>query len=147
MINAVIVANESIGHTAEFQQAIPIRVVPREARNFQSENDAHVGQGDFASEASEAGALVGGGTGQPQIFVNDDYLLFGPAQLSGPIGQSVLAGSRFAVMLDLARRGLANVNAGGALGVGRFDFGGISHWSAPGTDRESLGQEGAPEPR
>src|SRR5712691_1443346 len=117
MVDAIVVANESIGDTAELQQAIPIRVVPREARNFQSENDAHVSQGDFAGEASEPGALVGGGTGQPQIFIDDDHLLFGPTQLSGPIGQGVLAGSRFAVMLDLARRGLANVNTGGALGV------------------------------
>ena len=86
MINAVIVPNESIGHAAEFQQAIPIRVVPRQARNFQSENDAHVSQGDFAGEASEPGALVGGGTGQPQIFITDEHLLFGPTQLSGPVG-------------------------------------------------------------
>src|SRR5258708_36535413 len=92
MINAVVVANESIGDAAEFQQTIPIRVVPREARNFQPENDAHVSQGDFAGEASEPGALVGGGTGQPQIFANDDHLLFGPTQFSSPIDQSELAG-------------------------------------------------------
>src|SRR5580765_6220483 len=144
MINAVVVANESIGDAAEFQQTIPIRVVPREARNFQSENDAYVGQGDFAGEASEPGALVGGGTGQPQIFINDDHLLFGPTQLSSPIGQGVLASGRFPAMLDLARCGLANVNAGCALGVRRFDFGGISHWSAPGAGRGLLGQGGAP---
>ena len=80
-------------------------------------------QRDFAGEASESGALVGGGAGKAQIFIDDDYLLFGPTQLSGPIGQGVLAGSRFAVMLDLARCGLANVNAGCTLGVGRLDFG------------------------
>src|ERR1700747_2966444 len=147
MINAVVVANESIGDAAEFQQTIPIRVVPREARNFQSENDAHVSQGDLAGEASEPGALVGGGTGQPQVFVTDDHLLFGPTQLSGPIRQGVLAGGRFAVMLDLARRGLANVDAGNALGVRRLDFGEISHWSAPGVGRGLLGQGGAPESR
>jgi hypothetical protein len=79
-----------------------------------------VSQGDFAGEASESGALFGDGTRQPQIFVDDNHLVFGPTQLSGSIGQSVLSGSRFAVMLDLARRGLANVNAGGALGVGRL---------------------------
>ena len=144
MINAIVVANESIGDAAEFQQAIPIRVVPREARNFQSEHDTDVSQGDFAGEASESGAPVSGGAGQSQIFIDDDDLPFGPTQLSGPIGQGVLAGSRFAVMLDLARGGLANVNTGGALGVGEFGFGGISHWFAPGADRESLGQEGAP---
>jgi len=138
MINAVIAANESIGHAAEFQQAIPIRVVPREARNFQPENGAGVSQGDFAGETGEPGALAGGGTGQPQIFIDDDHLLLGPTELRGPIRQGVLAGGGFAVMLDLARRGLANVNAGGALGVGGFDFGGISHWFAPGAYRGPL---------
>ena len=84
MIDAIVVANESIGDAAELQQAIPIRVVPRQARNFQSEHDAHVGQRHFAGEASEAGALVGAGAGQPEIFIDDDHLLLGPTQLSRP---------------------------------------------------------------
>src|ERR1700756_4926851 len=90
MINAVVVTNESIGDAAQFQQTIPIGVVPREARNFQSENDAHVSQGDFAGEASAPGAPLGGGTGQPEIVIDDDHLLFGPTQLSSSIGQGVL---------------------------------------------------------
>src|SRR5437763_16021842 len=45
MINAIVVANESIGDAAELQQAIPIRLVPPEARTFQSEHDADVSQG------------------------------------------------------------------------------------------------------
>ena len=117
MIDAVVVANESIGDSAEFEQAIPICVVPRQTRNLQTENDSHVSKRDFAGEASEPGALVGGGTGQPQIFIDDDHLLFGPTELRGPIRQGVLAGGRFAVMLDLAGRGLADVNVGRALGV------------------------------
>ena len=117
MIDAVVVADERVGDAAQFQQAIPIRIVPRQARDFQSEDDAHVSQGHFAGEASEAGALVGAGAGQPEIFIDDDHLLLGPAQLAGSIGQGVLAGGGFAIMLDLARRGLANVNVGGALGV------------------------------
>ena len=56
---------------------------------------------------------------KPEIFIDDDHLLFGPTQLASPIGQGVLAGGGFAIVLDLARRGLANVNVGGALGCGR----------------------------
>src|SRR5262249_45036966 len=67
MINAIVVANKSIGDAAELQQAIPIRVVPREARNFQSEHDADVSQGDFAGEAREAGAFIDAGARQSQI--------------------------------------------------------------------------------
>ncbi|MDQ2945138.1 MAG: hypothetical protein M3Y27_04220 [Acidobacteriota bacterium] len=54
-------------------------------------------------------------------------LLLGPAQLTGPVGQGVLASGGFAVMLDLAWGGLANVDVGGALGMRGFDFGRISH--------------------
>ena len=68
---------------------------------------------------------------RPEIFVDDDHLFFGPSQLAGSIGQGVLAGSGLAVVFDLARCGLANVNVSGALGCGGFDFGRISHWSAP----------------
>ncbi len=63
MIDAVVAANESIGDTTQFQQTIPVRIVPRQARNLQSENDAHVDQCHFAGEASEAGALVGARAG------------------------------------------------------------------------------------
>ena len=72
-------------------------------------------QRDFAGQASEAGALVGRGAGQAEVFVDDDHLLLGPTQLASPIGQGILASCGFAVVLDLAWRGLANVNVGGAL--------------------------------
>ena len=71
-------------------------------------------QRDFAGEADEPGAFVGAGAGQPEVFIDDDDLFLGPAQLRGSIGQGVLPRGGFAVMLDLAWSGLANVNEGGA---------------------------------
>jgi hypothetical protein len=53
--------------------------------------------------------------GQAEIFIHDDHLLFGPAQLASPIGQGVLASSGFTIMLDLTWCGLPNVNVGGTL--------------------------------
>src|SRR5947209_13251493 len=89
-------------------------------------------QRDFTCEASKSGALIRAGARWPQIFVDEDHMLFGPAQLASPVGKGVLTGSGFAVMLDLARRGLANVNVGGTLRVRGSDFREISHcWSAP----------------
>jgi hypothetical protein len=127
MIDTVAVADERVGDAAEFQKAIPVRIVPGQAGNFQPENDAHVSQCHCAGETSEPRALVGAGAGQSQIFVDDHHLLLGPAELASPIGQGILAGRGFAVVFDLARRGLANVNVSGTLGVGGFDFGRISH--------------------
>lgn len=147
MIDAVAVADERVGDTTKFQQPIPVRVVPGEARDFQSENDAHMGQGDFASQARKPGSFVGAGAGQPEIFVDNDHLLFGPAELTGLVGQRVLSSSGFAVVFDLAGCGLADVNIGGALDVRRFDFGGINHGSAPAAGVASFAQEAAPESR
>jgi hypothetical protein len=79
MIDTVVVANESIGDATQFEQAIPVGIIPRQAGDFQSENDSHVSQRDFASEASEPGAFVDAGAGQSQIFVDDGHLLLGPA--------------------------------------------------------------------
>jgi hypothetical protein len=74
-----------------------------------------VSQGNFAGEASKPGTFIGAGTGQSQVLIDDDYLLLAPAELTDFVGQGVLAGGGFTVMLDLARRGLANINEGGAL--------------------------------
>jgi hypothetical protein len=138
MIYAVIVTNESISDAAELQQTIPVRIVSRQTRDLQSQDDAHVSQRHFAGEASKPGAFLGAGAGEPQIFVDDHDLLFGPSQLASSIGQGILTGGGLAIMLHLAGRGLANVNVGGALGVGEFNFGRISHWPAPGCCPDSL---------
>ena len=138
MINAVAVADECVGDTAQLQQAIPIGVVPRQAGDFQSKDDTHVGQCDFTGESGKPRALVNAGTGQPQIFVDDHDLLLGPTQLASPICQRVLAGGGLPIVFDLTWRGLANVNVGGALCMGEFDFGRISHESAPGCGPGSL---------
>jgi hypothetical protein len=58
MIDTVVVADERVGDAAEFQQTIPVGIVPRQTGDLQAEDDAHVSQCDFASEAGEARALV-----------------------------------------------------------------------------------------
>src|SRR6266446_879600 len=148
MIDPILVTDERIGNAAQLQQAIPVRIVSGQTRDFQSQDNADVRQGHFIGEASEPGAFVDAGAGQAEVLINDDYLLSGPTELTGAISQGVLAGRGFAILLDLSRRGLANVNQSYTLGVGWFDFGGISHGFAPGSAR--LGwpwQEGAPASR
>src|ERR1700733_14310954 len=138
MVDAVVVANECIGHAAEFQQAIPIGLVAGQTRDFQAQHDAHVSQSHFAGKASETGASVGAGAGEAEIFIDNHYLLRGPAQLAGSFGQGILAYSELTIMLDLAWCGLAIVNAGGALDMRRLDLGEISHWFPPGARRFGL---------
>ena len=66
------------------------------------------------------------GAGQAQIFVDDDGLLFGPAELTGALSKSVLTGSGFAIIFDLGWRGLAQVNERGAFEMRNSDFGKVS---------------------
>src|ERR1700722_6724901 len=85
VIDSIIVADQCVGDAAEFQQAIPVGVVASQARDLQAQNDTHAGQCDFAGQASKAGALVGAGAGQSEVFIDDDNLFFGPPQLAGSV--------------------------------------------------------------
>jgi hypothetical protein len=147
MIDTIVIADERVGDAAEFQQSIPVSVVPGQTRDFQSEHDPHMGQSHFAGEARKSGSLVGPGAGQSEIFVDNDHVLFGPAELVGLVCQRVLPGGGFAVVFDLTGCGLADVNIGGALHVRGFDFGGISHRSAPAAGVALFEPVAAPESR
>src|ERR1035437_3485173 len=128
MVDAVVVANESIGDAAQFQQAIPVGVVACQTRDFQTEDDADVSQGNFAGQASEPGTFVGTGSGEPEVFIDGDHLLlrdgprtrshgkaqilqfghslrlFGPAGPSGRSGQEAVILLEFYLKSDLAGR-------------------------------------------
>jgi hypothetical protein len=127
-------------------QAMPVGVVAGQTGNFQDQHDAHMGEGHLAGQTREAGTLIGAGTGQSQIFVDEDHLLARPTELTGAFGQGVLAGGGLPVMFDLGGRRLAQVDEGGALQMRRLDFGQIIHGLPPGVDELGrLGSTGAPE--
>src|SRR6266436_3453931 len=67
-------------------------------------------EGNFRGQACEAGTLGESGAGHAQVFVDDDHLFFGPTQLAGFLDQSILASCGFAVVLDLRRTRLADVD-------------------------------------
>ena len=131
MIDAVAVSDQSVGHAAQIEEAIPVGIIARQAGDFQSEHDAHAAEADFGGEASEPGALGPSRTRQTQIFVDDHDLFFGPAQLAGLLDQSILASGRLPMVFDLGRTGLTNVDDGRALRVVGFDFAGIIHGFSP----------------
>ena len=83
MIDPVAVADQRIGNAAQIEQAIPVGIVARQARDFQSQHDADVAESHFRGHAGESGALRRSGAGQAQVFINDDHLFLGPSQLAG----------------------------------------------------------------
>src|SRR5262249_8220063 len=124
-------ADQSVGHTAEIKQAIPVGIIARQAGDFQPEYDAHAAESDFRREASEPGALSPSGTRQTQIFVDDHHLFLGPAQRAGLLDQSILASGGLPVVFDLGRAGLTNVDDRRALRMVGLYFARIIHGSSP----------------
>src|SRR5215469_8650206 len=88
-------------------------------------------EGHFRDHTGESGTLGESGAGHAQVFVDDDHLFSGPTQLAGFLDQSILASCGFAVVLDLRRTGLANVDKSRALDMTGFYFAGIIHDSSP----------------
>src|SRR5207237_9925473 len=103
MVDAVAVADQSLGDAAEIEQAIPIGIVACHARDFQREHDADVAERNFRSHARKSRALGESGAGYTQVFVDDGHLLLGPTEFPCFVDQSMLARGGLAVVLDLIR--------------------------------------------
>ena len=134
MIDAVAIADQRVGHAAEIEQAIPVGIIARQAGDFQSEHDAHAAESDIGGEACEPGALSPSRTRKTQVFVDDGHLFPCPAQLAGFLDESILASRGLAVVFDLGRAGLTNVDDRRALRVVGFDFARIIHGFSPPPD-------------
>src|SRR5215469_15911760 len=73
MVDAVAVSDKSVGDAAKVEQAIPVGIVARRARDFEAEHDAHVAKRHFRGHACEPGTLGESGAGHTQVFVDDDH--------------------------------------------------------------------------
>src|ERR1700750_1612275 len=131
MIYSVAISDQRVGHAAKIEQAIPVGVVARQPRDFQSEHDAHVPQSHFRRHAGESGALHRARAGQAQVFVNHGHLFPGPSQFAGPFHQSVLPRRGLAVVLHLLRAGLSDVHERRAPRVTELYLAGFIHRPSP----------------
>jgi hypothetical protein len=131
MIDAVGIADERVGETAEIKQAVPIGIVAREAGHFEAEHDADMSERDFCSETGEAAALDDAGAGQAEVFVDHDDLLRRPAE-HGCLGdQSILTLRGFAIVLDLGGGGLAKIDVSCAAQMRNADLRDVTHRLPP----------------
>jgi len=73
----------SLKRAAEVDEAAPIGVVARRARDLESEHEADVGECDFGGEAGEARSRDKAGTGEPEVLIDDDDAIVGPAKFTG----------------------------------------------------------------
>ena len=75
MIDTIVIPDKSVGQAAQFEKTIPIRIVARQTRDFKTQDDSHVTQGNFADHACETGALFGARTGETEIVIDNDDLI------------------------------------------------------------------------
>jgi hypothetical protein len=131
VIDTVGITDERVGEAAEIEQAIPVGVVAGEAGDLETEYDPDVSKRDFRREPREAAALDDAGAGKPEVFVDDDDLLCRPAERSCLGGQGILALCGLAIMLDLSRGGLSEIDVGSAAQMRGADLCEVIHRSPP----------------
>src|SRR5271157_2276504 len=104
MIDAV-----GVGEAAQLDEAMPI-VVARQARDLEPEHEADVGERDFGGEPGETRSRDKAGAGEPEVLIDDDDAIGGPAEFTGFGGKRILSIGRLAIVLDLGGAGLAQVD-------------------------------------
>jgi hypothetical protein len=104
---STLIDDERIGHAAQIEQTVPVGVVARQTRDFESENDSNVPQCYLGGHARKAATICDTGAREAQILVDHTDLLFVPAEAERTLSKRVLALCRFAVVLNLTGTGLA----------------------------------------
>ena len=122
IVDAGLVEDQGIADAGDPQHLVPVGVVPRQARDLQAENDAHLAGGDAPHQAAEAAAVFAVGSRLALVLVDHPDAFHRPAERRRPLAQPVLAPRALGVSHDLAKRGLTHVEAGLALQMMRRDL-------------------------
>ena len=131
MIDAVGVSDQRIGEAAQLDEAMPIGVVARQARDLKPKHEADVRQGDFGGEPGETRSRDKAGAGEPEILIDDDDAIGGPAEFPGLGGERILSIGRLAIVLDLGGAGLAQVDDRLTRKMADGDLGALIHRFPP----------------
>lgn len=131
MIDAVGVADQRIGEAAQLDEAMPIGVVARQARDLEPEHEADVGERDFGGQPGEPRSRDKAGAGEPEVLIDDDDAIGGPAEFTGFGGKRILSIGRLAIVLDLGGAGLAQVDDRLTREMAGRDLGALIHRFPP----------------
>jgi hypothetical protein len=90
--------------------------------NFQAQHDACFAQADFGNQLLKPFPIHSRGAGLPEIGVDDDDVLHGPAQGDGMLAQTVLSLGAFGIFKNLTKRRLAHIKISVSLEVSGIHF-------------------------
>jgi predicted RNA methylase len=110
MIEAIGIGNQRVGEPGQFNEPVPVGVIACQARDLQAQHQTDTSQSHIGSKLAKAGASHDAGARHSQIGIDDQNALFRPAKFASATRQLVLSACRFAVVLDLGRGRLAQVN-------------------------------------
>jgi hypothetical protein len=123
VVDAVLVGDERAEHRAELDDAVPVAVQARQPGDLGHHDDADLAQADRRDQALEAETPLAAGSRQAEVVVDHPDRRLRPAHLPGAARQVILAAGALLVVLDLLRRGLADVDDGLQPQVARLDLG------------------------
>ena len=122
IVDAILIEDQGVGEGADLQQAMPVGVVPRQARDLQAHDDAGVSHADIGDQALKTLAPGCRRAGLTLIIVDDDNLIVAPAKCDCAPTKRILPFRALDVLDDLPHRGLADVQVRAALEMVRLDF-------------------------
>jgi hypothetical protein len=110
VINALVVAQQTVAVAAGVQQRIPVGTVAGQSRGVVGEDDADLAQRHVRHQLLESHTPVGGAGAAAQIAINHAHVLRPPSQFDGALPQGVLQRAALVVAVDLVGTGLADVH-------------------------------------
>ncbi len=135
MVDTIRIADQRVGQAAQVDEPIPVGIVAGQSGYLQAQHQTDMSKGDLGGQPREARSRDCAGSGQTEVFVDDDNPIGGPAKLTGLMRQGVLSVGRLAVVLDLGAAGLAQIDDGHAGKVTGVDLLDVTHRLSPALSR------------
>ena len=110
VIDAVGVCQQSTRQRAQLQQLMPFAAAAGQTRHFHAQHQAHMVQADLGDQTLEASPLHDAGCGVSQVLVDHQDPGRSPAQVDGPLRESVLQPGGLGMIEDLLRSRLTDID-------------------------------------
>src|SRR5580693_1335579 len=104
IVHTIFIEDQRIGQRADLKQSMPISIVPRQTRDFQSHDDACAAHAHVSDKLLKTFAPGGRRARFSLIAIDDDDLTFMPAECDRSAAQCVLTLRALDVLDDLPHR-------------------------------------------
>ena len=131
IINTVVIADQTAAESAEVEELVPVGAVAGEPRDVIGEYDPDIAESNPADQLGEADPPARRAGGLAQVAIDDVDRGLRPAADDRLLPEVILQPQALLVADDLLRGGLADVDHGPPIQVGRRDEVGAGHGTPP----------------